>query len=52
MTAHVIKGSKQEIAAKVAALDGDVREAIVFIAEASDASFAPSPTAGIPGESV
>jgi hypothetical protein len=31
MTAHVLTGSKQEIADKVAELAGDVREAIVFI---------------------
>ena len=32
----VLKGSKQEIAEQVAQLEGDVREAIVFIAEPSD----------------
>jgi len=31
MTVRVITGSKQEIARKVAGLEGDVREAIVFI---------------------
>jgi hypothetical protein len=33
MSARVITGSKREIAEKVAQLDGDVREAIVFIEE-------------------
>ena len=33
MTARVLTGSKQEIADKVAELDGDIREAIVFIDE-------------------
>ena len=33
MTAHVLTGSKLEIADKVARLAGDVREAIVFIDE-------------------
>ena len=36
MTAHVLTGSKQEIAQKVAAMEGEVREAIVFIEEPSD----------------
>jgi hypothetical protein len=36
MTARVLKGSKQEIAQKVATLEGEVREAIVFIEEPSD----------------
>ena len=36
MTARVLKGSKQEIAQKVASLDGEVREAIVFIEESAD----------------
>jgi hypothetical protein len=31
MTAHVLKGTKQEIAQQVANLEGDVREAIVFV---------------------
>lgn len=33
MTARVLRGSKQEIAMKVASLEGDVREAIVFVEE-------------------
>jgi hypothetical protein len=33
MTARVLTGSKQEIAQKVANLEGDVREAVVFIEE-------------------
>jgi hypothetical protein len=36
MTARVLTGSKQEIAQKVANLEGDVREAIVFVQEPSD----------------
>jgi hypothetical protein len=36
MTARVLTGSKQEIAQKVATLDGEVREAIVFIEESAD----------------
>jgi len=43
MTARVITGSKQEIAAKVAGLEGDVREAIVFIEEPMRSS-----TQGVP----
>jgi hypothetical protein len=31
MTAHVFKGTKLEIAQQVANLEGDVREAIVFV---------------------
>ena len=37
MTVRVLTGSKQEIAQKLASLEGEVREAIVFIAEPSDA---------------
>ena len=33
MTAHVLTGSKQEIAEKVVQLQGTVRDAIVFIEE-------------------
>lgn len=33
MTAHVLTGSKLEIAQKVANLQGEVREAVVFIEE-------------------
>lgn len=36
MTVRVLTGSKQEIAQKVASLDGEVREAIVFIEESTD----------------
>ncbi len=36
MTARVLKGSKKEIAQKVASLEGEVREAIVFIEEPAD----------------
>lgn len=37
MTARVLTGSKQEIARKVASLEGDVREAIVFVEDTSSA---------------
>jgi len=36
MTARVLTGSKQEIAQKVANIEGDVREAVVFIEDASE----------------
>ena len=39
MTTHVLKGSKQEIAADLARINGEVREAIVFVDE-------PTPSAG------
>jgi len=38
MTARVLKGTKQEIAQQVAALEGEVREAIVFIEEPAGAA--------------
>lgn len=41
MTARILTGSKKEIAEKVAGLDGQVREAIVFIED----PFAPQPPA-------
>ena len=43
MTARVLKGSKQEIAQQVANLEGDVREAIVFIEPPLGASIEPVP---------
>jgi hypothetical protein len=36
MTVQVLQGSKQEIAEQVAAINGEVCEAIVFIEEPSD----------------
>lgn len=42
MKAHVLRGSKEEIAQGVARLDGDVREAIVFIEEPSESQTAAS----------
>jgi hypothetical protein len=33
MTTRVLKGSKQEIAGQIAALEGDVREVVVYIDE-------------------
>lgn len=42
MTARVLTGSKQEIAAKLAGIDGEVREAIVFVDEP------PTPPAAVP----
>ena len=38
MKTVVLKGSKREIADSVARIEGDVREAIVFVAEASDST--------------
>ena len=38
MTAHVLTGSKQQIAQQVASLEGEVREAIVFVDEPISAS--------------
>ena len=37
MNVHVLRGSKQEIAEGVARIQGEVREAIVFIEGPSDA---------------
>ncbi len=42
MKAQVVKGSKQEIAETVVRIDGEVREAIVFVEEPSDQAQAPS----------
>ncbi len=42
MTTRILTGSKQEIAEQLANLDGDVREAIVFIAEPQVAKNATS----------
>ena len=39
MTAHVLKGTKQEIAQQVANLEGEVREAIVFVEQTHAASM-------------
>jgi len=39
MTARVLTGSKQEIAQKLANLEGEVREAIVFVEEPADLRF-------------
>jgi hypothetical protein len=36
MKAQVLRGSKQEIARSVAGLEGEIREAIVFVEESSD----------------
>lgn len=36
MKAQVLKGTKQDIADRIARMDGDVREAIVFVEEPSD----------------
>ena len=38
MTVRVLTGSKQEIAQQVASLEGEVREAVVFIEEPAGAS--------------
>jgi hypothetical protein len=42
MKAHVLTGSKTEIAETVARIDGVIREVIVFIEEPSDAIPAPT----------
>ena len=41
MNAHVLRGSKQEIAESLTRIVGEVREAIVFIDEEPDASVDP-----------
>lgn len=41
MKAEVLKGSKQEIAEHVVRIRGEVREAIVFVEEPSDAAAPP-----------
>lgn len=43
MTARVLTGSKQQIAQQVAHLEGEVREAIVFIEEPIGATTQPLP---------
>ena len=43
MTARVLTGSKQEIATMVAGLEGDVREAIVFLEDPVTPSTQPVP---------
>jgi hypothetical protein len=45
MTVRVLTGSKHDIARAVSGIDGDVREAIVFIEEPAAAREASSPTA-------
>jgi hypothetical protein len=42
MKAHVLTGSKQQIAEKVAEIDGEVHEAIVFIEEPSTSNGLPA----------
>lgn len=46
MTVRVLTGSKQEIAREVAGMDGDVREAIVFVDERSTAAGGVAPPGG------
>ena len=41
MSAQVLRGSKEEIAERVAQIPGDVREAIVFVDERSGAVVDP-----------
>jgi hypothetical protein len=43
MPARVLTGSKQEIAQKVANLEGEVREAVVFVEESLGASAQSAP---------
>jgi hypothetical protein len=42
MKAQVLRGSKQQIADTVVRMSGEVREAIVFVEEPSDAASEPS----------
>ncbi|MBI2804550.1 MAG: hypothetical protein HYX68_06150 [Planctomycetes bacterium] len=42
MKAHVLTGSKSEIAARVARMEGNIREVIVFIEEPADGTLPPS----------
>ncbi len=44
MKARVLTGSKQEIAQKVAGIDGDIREAIVFVEEPATTGQSPAGT--------
>jgi len=47
MSARVLRGTKQEIAATLARIDGEVREAIVFVEEpAPPVPVAPAQDAG------
>jgi hypothetical protein len=41
MRTHVLRGSKQEIAADLARINGEVREAIVFVEETAPAAAGP-----------
>lgn len=43
MTARVLKGSKRQIAQELANLEGDVREAIVFVEEPAGAPMQSAP---------
>jgi hypothetical protein len=47
MKAHVLTGSKQQIAEKVAEIDGEVHEAIVFVEEPSTSN---APSNGLPAD--
>jgi hypothetical protein len=46
MKPHVLTGTKEEIAQKLASLEGEVREAIVFVEEPPDTA---TPSAGANG---
>lgn len=41
MKAHILKGSKQEIAETVIRISGEVREAIVFVEESAESQVQP-----------
>lgn len=43
MTTRIVTGSKQEIARQVAAMEGNVREAIVFVEEVAIGPAGPVP---------
>jgi hypothetical protein len=49
MKAHVLKGSKQEIAENLSRLSGEVREAIVFVEETAPTS---PPAAALDAEDI
>ena len=45
MTAHVLQGSKQEIADRIIQMSGDIREVVVIVEE-------PAPIPPAPGEDI
>jgi hypothetical protein len=45
MTTHILRGSKQEIAERLTLISGEVREAIVFVEEATRPAAGVAPDA-------